>query len=164
MIPNLRHALELRVRRIGHGVGLCYGEAVESGESTELLRQAAESGVTVEACITGNLTRSRVLSYKEHPVRQMVDAGVKVCLNVDNLTLSGDPEYAAHYALHDDLSYAYPAGEVAHLIADCGFTWAEARELLVNGARAAFGADADSEFIATYASAVDAVLMAEGVV
>jgi hypothetical protein len=35
-------------------------------------------------------------------------------------------------------SYAHPSGEVAHLVADCGASWAEARQVVLEGARAAF--------------------------
>ena len=94
----------------------------------------------------------------------MIDAGVRVCLNVDNLTLSGDPMYASCYPLHDDLSYAYPSGEIAHLVADCSFTWAEVKEILMNGVRASFGADADDDFIHQYGYAIDTVLKDEGLI
>ena len=162
MLPNLRCAMDVPVQRLGHGIALAYGEAVATGEAEELLRLAAASGVVIEACLTGNLVRGRVGSYAEHPVRRMVDAGLRVCLNVDNLTLSGDPEYAGAYPLHDELSYSYPSGEVAHLVADCGFTWAEARTLLLNGVHAAFGVEADSAFVAEFEAALDEVLAEEG--
>lgn len=162
MLSNLRCAMNLPVQRLGHGIGLAYGEAVATGEAEELLRLAAASGVVIEACLTGNLVRGRVRSYAEHPVRRMVDAGLRVCLNVDNLTLSGDPEYAGAYPLHDELSYSYPSGEVAHLVADCGFSWAEARTLLLNGVHAAFGAEADGAFVAEFEAALDEVLAEEG--
>lgn len=160
MISNLKAAMELPVARIGHGVGLAYGDAAETGEAAALLQQAARSGVVVEACLTANLTRSRVTSYAAHPIRQMADAGLAVTLNVDNLTLSGDPEYAAAYPLHGELSYAYPSGELAHLVADCGFSWAEARTLLLAGAKAAFAADAG--FVAEFTDGLDAILIEEG--
>jgi adenosine deaminase len=93
----------------------------------------------------------------------MVDAGVRVALSSDNLTLSGDPLVAGAWPLHGELSYAHPAGEVAHLVAHCGFSWAEARELLLTGVRAAFAPEADEVFVAEFEAAVDRVLAEEGV-
>ena len=164
MVPNLKTAFELGARRIGHGFALAFGDAAESGEAASLLARAAELGVTVEACVTGNCTASKVPAYAVHPIRQMFDAGVRVALSCDNLTLSGDPEVVGAYPADGGLLYAHPSGEVAHLVADCGFGWAEAREVLVAGARAAFAPEADAAFVAEFAAEVDRVLREEGLV
>ena len=47
-------------------------------------------------------------------------------------------------------------------MADCGFSWAEARTLLLNGVHAAFGAEADGAFVAEFEAALDEVLAEEG--
>ena len=95
MLTNLRTALRLGVDRIGHGLALCVGDAAERGEDAELLAEVAGQDVLLEVCLTSNCTPSRVPSYAAHPVRRMFDAGVKIALSVDNLTLSGDPVTAA---------------------------------------------------------------------
>jgi adenosine deaminase len=163
MLPNLRAALDSKVERIGHGMGMCYGDAVEQGEDASLLARCAESGTGVEVCLTSICTASRVPSYSVHPIRQMLDAGVRVSLSVDNLTLSGDPATAGKYPLHAGYSYAHPSGELAHLVADCGFSWVEARQVLLNGLRMAFsGGGVTDAFVDEFREAVDRVLSAEG--
>ena len=161
--PTSRRRSSSARARIGHG-RLAFGDAAESGEAASLLARAAELGVTVEACVTGNCAASKVPAYAAHPIRQMFDAGVRVALSCDNLTLSGDPEVVGAYPADGGLLYAHPSGEVAHLVADCGFGWAEAREVLVAGARAAFAPEADAAFVAEFAAEVDRVLREEGLV
>ena len=137
---------------------------MDAGVDRYLLARAADNCAAVEVCLTAICTSSRVPSYKAHPIRRMVDAGLRVCLSCDNLTLSGDPATAASYPLHASYSYAYPSGEVAHLVADCGFTWAEARQIVVNGVHAAFPhGGASAGFIAEFEAEVDRVLREEGV-
>lgn len=160
MVANCRFALEQGVRRLGHGLALCFGEARDSGEESDLLRLAAAANVHVEVCLTSICTPSKCPGYAAHPIRRMVDAGLSVSLSCDNLTLSGDPEYGAAYPLHADSSYAHPSGELAHLVVDCGFSWREAAERVLDGVRAGFGSDA--ALVAEFEAEVDRVLREEG--
>ena len=86
---NLAAALRLPgITRIGHGVYAAAGD--------ELLRQVVDSGVTVECCLTSNVVLGAVPSLEEHPIRDLVEAGVPVTLCSDDpvrLCTSIDREY-----------------------------------------------------------------------
>ena len=101
-------------------------------------------------------TRTRtgwVQSYETHPVRAMFDAGVRVSLNSDNLLLSGSADRAAS-----------PTGELLRLVEGCGFSWAEAREVLRNGPRAAFLPDEPrAALVEAFDRELDVALRAAGV-
>ncbi|GAA0467926.1 adenosine deaminase [Paractinoplanes deccanensis] len=79
----------LGAERIGHGV--------RSVEDPALLDHLAAHGITLEVALTSNLHTSVAPSYRAHPLRQLLAAGVPVALSTDDprasaITLSG--EYA----------------------------------------------------------------------
>ena len=62
----------------------------------ELLKQVVDSGVTIECCLTSNVVLGAVPSLEEHPIRDLVEAGVPVTLCSDDpvrLCTSIDREY-----------------------------------------------------------------------
>lgn len=73
-------ALELGARRIGHGVRCIEDEA--------LMAEIVRSGVTLELCPTSNLNTHMFASYEEYPLRKLLEAGVRVSINTDNMTVS----------------------------------------------------------------------------
>lgn len=74
-------ALEFGARRIGHGV-----RSVENGE---LLKTLAERGTTLELCPTSNLNTNIFEKLEDYPLRQLMEAGVRVTINSDNMVVSG---------------------------------------------------------------------------
>ena len=78
---SIRKALEFGARRIGHGVRCL--------EDPELVRHLAQTGVTLELCPTSNLNTCIFPDIRSYPLRQLMAAGVKVCINTDNMTVSG---------------------------------------------------------------------------
>jgi hypothetical protein len=60
-----------------------------------MMRAAHSQGVTVEVCLTSNVGSGKIPSFESHPVMRMLDAGLDVCLNSDNLLLSGSEELEA---------------------------------------------------------------------
>jgi adenosine deaminase len=79
----------LGAERIGHGV--------RSAEDPALLEHLAAHGITLEVALTSNLHTSVAASYRSHPLRRLLAAGVPVALATDDprasaITLSG--EYA----------------------------------------------------------------------
>ncbi|XVV08217.1 adenosine deaminase [Actinoplanes sp. CA-131856] len=81
----------LGAERIGHGV--------RSVEDPALLDHLAARGITLEVALTSNLHTSVAPSYREHPLRRLLAAGVPVALATDDprasaITLSGEYETA----------------------------------------------------------------------
>ncbi|GAB3673211.1 adenosine deaminase [Streptomyces sparsus] len=86
----------LRAERIGHGIG--------AARDPELLAHLAEHGIPLEVCPTSNLATRAVASLDEHPLRQLVDAGVTVTVNSDDPPMFGtdlNTEYAVAARLLD---------------------------------------------------------------
>ena len=122
-IANVARGLELGVDRIGHGWGMA--------THPDVMQTCVDRQVPVEICLTSNVKpgagQGWVESYATHPVRQLYDAGVKLCVNSDNHLLSGGADRAAT-----------PTGEIEHLMHDCGFALHEIVGLLRNGLEVAF--------------------------
>ncbi|MFI7098350.1 adenosine deaminase [Streptomyces sp. NPDC050161] len=72
---------ELRADRIGHGTS--------APQDPALLAHLAERRIPLEVCPTSNIATRAVRSLEEHPIRQMVDAGVLVTINSDDPPMFG---------------------------------------------------------------------------
>lgn len=77
---NVRKAIELGARRVGHGCG-----AIKSESVMDLL---ARTQTVVEACVVSNLQTKAVLDAKDHPIRPFFDRGIAVTVNTDNMSCS----------------------------------------------------------------------------
>lgn len=77
---SMRKALEYGAKRIGHGVMAL--------EDETLIKELIEKDITLEVCVTSNYHTKLVPSIKEHPIKKLFDAGVKVTFNSDNMTVS----------------------------------------------------------------------------
>ena len=77
---SIRKALSYGTKRIGHGVNAIYDE--------ELVKELVEKGVTLEVCVTSNYHTKVVDSIEKHPMKKLFDAGVRVTVNSDNMTVS----------------------------------------------------------------------------
>lgn len=73
-------AIEFGAKRIGHGF--------KSIEDEALVKELAEKKIVLEICPKSNLDTGNVLKMADHPIKKLVDAGVKVCINTDNRTVS----------------------------------------------------------------------------
>lgn len=125
-VANLDAALRVPgLRRLGH--------AVHASRDPRLLERLAESGVTVECCLTCNVVLGAVASYEEHPIRRYVELGIPVTLNTDlpvHIGTTIGREYAVAAALgfsRDDL-----LGFTENAVR-ASFTRAERREALLEG-------------------------------
>ncbi|MDT8717148.1 adenosine deaminase [Clostridium sp. 19966] len=106
---NLLHAA-----RIGHGLS-----AIKDKGTLEYL---INNKITLEMCPTSNLNTNAIASLEEHPIRKLLNQGVKITLNTDNRTVS-------NVSLVD---------EYMNLIIKQGFTFEEIKQVIRNGIDAAF--------------------------
>lgn len=142
-VDNVRVALEVGARRIGHGIVVA--------DDNELVRMVRKSDVGIETCLTSNCAnpiKTGISSFKTHPVRRMLDAGVTITgFNCDNTLLSGTECYRPD-----------PSAEVQRAVELCGLLWTQVRQVLVDGVRKSFvvtdSAD-DAEFIRRFEVELD---------
>ncbi|MCJ7625503.1 MAG: adenosine deaminase [Anaerolineaceae bacterium] len=86
---NVREAIEdFRAQRIGHGVRVLENNAV--------VELAQKSGVVFEVCPTSNYQSGVVRTWKDHPIKKMLEAGLNITVNTDDpgvSTISLSDEY-----------------------------------------------------------------------
>jgi aminodeoxyfutalosine deaminase len=120
----------LHAERIGHGI--------RSLEDAALVDYLTERRLPVDVSPTSNVCTRCVPSIGEHPLRDMIEAGLFVTLNSDDPPMFGT-----------SLSNEYlVAGR------DLGFSPAELAELAANGVRASFLAEAEKEALLAEIAAV----------
>lgn len=81
-------ALNFGSKRIGHGHHIFNDQT--------LCARAIRDGVTLEICPTSNIQCETQPSYEEHPLKKLIDMGMRCTLNTDNMILSDinlDKEY-----------------------------------------------------------------------
>ncbi|MFE6037282.1 adenosine deaminase [Streptomyces sp. NPDC056452] len=81
--------IALRAERIGHGTS--------SVQDPKLLAHLAEHRIALEVCPTSNIATRAVADIEQHPVKEMVQAGVLVTINSDDPPMFGtdlNNEYA----------------------------------------------------------------------
>lgn len=111
---TVKDAMAFGAKRIGHGHHIYFDPA--------LCRQAVKDGVTLEICPTSNVQCMTVPSYEEHPAKNLLDMGLHVTINTDNMFLAGvtlDSEYD-------------------HCLNDMGFEYRDLIRMNLNSINAAF--------------------------
>lgn len=78
---SVRGAVSLGAHRLAHGV--------RSAEDPDLLRELADLGIACDVCPTSNLKLSVVDHLGNHPLPQMLEAGVPVTLGSDDQLFFG---------------------------------------------------------------------------
>ena len=111
---TVRDALSFGVTRIGHGHHIF--------DDPALWDEAISRGVTLEVCPTSNIQCHTQPSYREHPAKKLLDAGLRLCISTDNMTL-------AAVNLED---------EYLHCTQDMGFTPEDLKKTLLYAAEASF--------------------------
>ncbi|MDD5945805.1 MAG: adenosine deaminase, partial [Clostridia bacterium] len=107
-------ALGFGTKRIGHGH--------RSYDDSELVKKLIADGVTLEICPTSNIQCQSQPDYAAHPAKKMLDMGVKVTINTDNMILSDinlDKEYD-------------------HCLNDMGFEYNDLITMNINSVNASF--------------------------
>ncbi len=78
---SVEEALDLGVERIAHGV--------IGARSPRVVERLRESGVVLDLCPTANLKCAAVPSLAEHPLPNLVRAGVRCTISTDSRTVAG---------------------------------------------------------------------------
>lgn len=77
---SVRAALRLGAKRIGHGVAAAADAA--------LMDRLREERIPLEVCVTSNVQTKAVPCLEQHPIRLLMERGVPVTVNTDNMTVS----------------------------------------------------------------------------
>ncbi len=114
-------AIAMGAKRIGHGIA-----AVQDDMLMDYLR---DHGIPLEVCVTSNVQTKGAASYEAHPILKMLEHGIGVTVNTDNMTVSGT-----------DLE-----NEAALIRSRLGMTEAQEKAMLENSIRAAFLSDEEKD-------------------
>lgn len=124
---NVMEAADLGVTRLGHGINVMRGDSAR--QTQEWVERARDLGLHFEVCPTSNVHTGAADSLEDHPIRDMLEAGLSVSCSTDNrlmsdVTLSGELE-----ALHarTGLTHAQLADLMRAAVA-ASFLPAEARD------------------------------------
>lgn len=79
-VENIMESVEAGASRIGHGIAL--------RGNKEAIAFCRERGIALEMCPISNLQTKAVASKSEYPIREFLNAGLKVTINTDNRTVS----------------------------------------------------------------------------
>ena len=77
---SIKDAISFGAKRIGHGVRIV--------EDEKLIELVKEKDILLEVCPTCNIQTGIFPNLKSHPVKELFNKGVKVCINTDNRTVS----------------------------------------------------------------------------
>lgn len=77
---NVSDSVQVGAKRIGHGIAM--------RGHRELQRELAAKNIGIEMCPISNLQTKAVNSTAEYPLREFLNAGLKVSINTDNRTVS----------------------------------------------------------------------------
>lgn len=118
---TVRDALDFGAKRIGHGHHII--------DAPSLWPRAIDGGVTLEICPTSNIQCKTQPSYAAHPAKRLLDAGFRVTISTDNMTLAA--------TTLDD--------EYRHCVEEMGFTPHDLVQMDLYAAEAAFLTQAERE-------------------
>ncbi len=111
---TVRAALDFGSKRIGHGHHIY--------DDPSLWQRAIDNHVTLEICPTSNIQCRTQPSFEAHPAKKLFDAGVRVCISTDNMSLA-----------NTDLDIEYE-----HCVREMGFTEEDLVQMNIYAAEAAF--------------------------
>jgi adenosine deaminase len=98
---SVSDALDLvRPSRIGHGV--------RAIEDARLVARLAELGTVLEVCPGSNVALGVYPDFQSHPLRRLMDAGVRVCLNSDDPPFFHTSLEREYRIATDELGFSLP--------------------------------------------------------
>ena len=79
-VQNIIDSVKAGAARIGHGIAMRGHQGLQ--------KELAQKGIGIEMCPISNLQTKTVESTAQYPLREFLDAGLKVSINTDNRTVS----------------------------------------------------------------------------
>lgn len=120
---NVADAVALGAKRIGHGIAL--------KDTPEFLSFVKEHEILLELCPTSNFQTKTVTSIEEYPFQLFQDAGLTVCINTDNRTVSNTTLTDEFMKLHEWYGITYQDMEkLTHYAIDGAFLPKEQKDTL----------------------------------
>ncbi|MBO0466324.1 adenosine deaminase [Enterococcus plantarum] len=96
---NVADAVYLGAKRIGHGIAV-----KDTPEYFSLLR---DKNILIEMCPTSNFQTKTVTKLADYPFQTFIDAGINVCINTDNRTVSDTTLTDEYMKLHEWYGITY---------------------------------------------------------
>jgi adenosine deaminase len=90
----------LNVERIGHGVA--------AAGDRNLIGYLKQREIAIEACPISNIRTGVVSSFREHPIREFFDSGLRVTVNSDDPSMFGTDMNNEYIQLHRELGFTLP--------------------------------------------------------
>lgn len=112
---SIKNAIDYGADRLGHAVHLY--------DDPEVAKLVKDNGIAVESPPKCNVQLGSVESYAKHPIKKMLDDGIKVSLSTDNRTISKT-------TLTDEYELLYKN----NVITD----WDDIKKLAMNGVKSVF--------------------------
>lgn len=123
---NVADAIHLGAKRIGHGIAV-----KDTPEYFSLLK---DNNILIEMCPTSNFQTKTVTKLADYPFKTFLDAGIKVCINTDNRTVSNT-------SLTDEYMKLYEW---------YGITYADMEQLNHNAVNGAFISEQEKQLLHEY--------------
>lgn len=111
-------ALHFQAERIGHGVRCM--------EDSSVVKELADRGIALELCPRSNLNTKIFESIEDYPIQELMNKGIRVTVNTDNMTVSNTTE----------------AKELALAADTFDMEKRDVKQLIMNGVEAAFAPEA----------------------
>lgn len=96
---NVAESIRLGATRIGHGIAVQKDPAV--------LQACLDNRTLIEMCPTSNFQTKAVLTLEDYPFKTFLEAGLKVCINTDNRTVSNTTLTDEYLKLHQWYGITY---------------------------------------------------------
>lgn len=94
---SINDAISFNTKRIGHGI-----RAIENYDT---IKKLIKNNITLEICPTSNIDTNIYSSIKDHPIKKLIDLGVKVTINTDNRTVSNITLEKEYQKLKNELNF-----------------------------------------------------------
>lgn len=100
---NVATSINLGASRIGHGIAIAKDENV--------LQLCKQNNTTIEMCPTSNFQTKAVTKLSDYPFQTFLEAGLNICINTDNRTVSNTTLTKEFLKLHEWYNIDYKCME-----------------------------------------------------